>query len=107
MVSIDGGEEQEVNFNERLNEEPANQYSVYYPTVAGRVAQSTVKFDMVKSQGEHTLTIRPIEPGTVFEKIIIDCGGYEASYLFGNESPVKRPSEAGVMPTRRMGFGPR
>ncbi|MCQ2111379.1 MAG: glycosyl hydrolase 115 family protein, partial [Bacteroidaceae bacterium] len=104
MVSIDGGQEQEVNFNERLNEEPANQYSIYYPTVASRVAQSTVKFDMAKSQGEHTLTIRPIEPGTVFEKIIIDCGGYEASYLFGNESPVKRPSEAGVMPTRRMGF---
>lgn len=107
MVSIDGGQEQEVNFNERLNEEPANQYSVYYPTVAGRVAQSTVKFDMAKSQGEHTLKIRPIEPGTVFEKIIIDCGGYENSYLFGNESPVKRPSEAGEMPTRRMGFGPR
>lgn len=106
MVSIDGGEEQEVNFNERLNEKPENVYSVYYPTVATRVAESVVKFELPNSVGEHTLKIRPIEPGTVFEKIIVDCGGYEKSYLFGNESPVKRPTEAGVMP-RRMGFGPR
>ncbi|MCQ2067157.1 MAG: glycosyl hydrolase 115 family protein [Bacteroidaceae bacterium] len=106
MVSIDGGEEQEVNFNERLNEKPENVYSVYYPTVATRVAESVVTFELPNSVGEHTLKIRPIEPGTVFEKIIVDCGGYEKSYLFGNESPVKRPTEAGVMP-RRMGFGPR
>ncbi len=106
MVSIDGGEEQEVNFNERLNEKPENVYSVYYPTVATRVAESVVKFELPNSVGEHTLKIRPVEPGTVFEKIIVDCGGYEKSYLFGNESPVKRPTEAGVMP-RRMGFGPR
>lgn len=106
MVSIDGGEEQEVNFNERLNEKPENVYSVYYPTVATRVAESVVTFELPNSVGEHTLKIRPVEPGTVFEKIIVDCGGYEKSYLFGNESPVKRPTEAGVMP-RRMGFGPR
>lgn len=105
MVSIDGGEEKEVNFNGLLNEEPANVYSVYYPTVAKRVAESVVKFSLDKSVGTHTLTIRPIEPGTVFEKIIIDCGGYEPSFLFGNESPVRRPSEAGVIPVR--GFGQR
>lgn len=104
MVSIDGGQEQEVNFNERLNEKPENVYSIYYPTVATRVVESVVKFDMPKSEGEHLLKIRPIEPGTVFEKIVIDCGGYEKSFLFGNESPVRRPTEAGVMP-RRMGFG--
>ena len=106
-VSLDGGEEVEVNFNERLNEEPANVYSVYYPAVAKRVVECVVKLDIAESVGEHILKVRPIEPGTVFEKIIVDCGGYVNSYLFGDESPVSRPSEAGVMPVRRFGFGRR
>lgn len=89
-VSIDGGEEQIVNFNERLNEDPANLYSIYYPTVAKRVVESKVKFPMQVSKGEHTLTVRPIEPGIVFEKIVVDCGGYKKSYLFMDESPVIR-----------------
>ncbi len=89
-VSIDGGEEQIVNFNERLNEDPANLYSIYYPTVAKRVVESKVKFPIQVSKGEHTLTVRPIEPGTVFEKIVVDCGGYKKSYLFMDESPVIR-----------------
>ena len=105
MISIDGGAGQEVNYNSRLNEKQENIYSVYYPTVATRAIECTVHFDLQNSVGEHTLTICPLEPGTVFEKIVIDCGGYVKSYLFGNESPVRRPTEAGVMP--RRGFGPR
>lgn len=105
MISIDGGTGQEVNYNSRLNEKQENIYSVYYPTVATRAIECTVHFDLQNSVGEHTLTICPLEPGTVFEKIVIDCGGYVKSYLFGNESPVRRPTEAGVMP--RRGFGPR
>ena len=42
------------------------------------------------SKGEHTLTVRPIEPGTVFEKLVIDAGGYIKSYLFMPESPYVR-----------------
>lgn len=103
MVSLDGGAEQEVNFNERLNEKQENIYSVYYPTVASRVVESVVKFDLDESVGEHILKIRPVEPGTVFEKITVDCGGYVKSYLMGEESPVRRPSEAGVIPSR-FGF---
>lgn len=89
MVSIDGGQEQEVNFNSRLNEEPANQYSVYYPTVAKRVVETKVELGRLTA-GEHTLTIRPIEPASVFEKFVIDLGGYHTQYLFGQESPVRR-----------------
>ena len=88
-ISIDGGQEQEVNFNSRLNEEPANQYSVYYPTVAKRVVETTVQLGSLKA-GEHTLTIRPIEPASVFEKFVINLGGYTPQYLFGEESPVVR-----------------
>ena len=36
------------------------------------------------------ITVRPIEPGTVFEKIVVDCGGYVESYLFMDESPMVR-----------------
>jgi hypothetical protein len=36
------------------------------------------------------LTLTPLDPGIVFEKIIVDFGGYKNSYLFGNESPNKR-----------------
>jgi len=100
MASIDGKNEQEINFNSRLNEKEENIYSIYYPTVASRVIDFETSFD-ISGSGEHTLTIRPIEPGTVFEKIVIDCGGYEKSYLYGTESPVTRPTEAGVIPSIR------
>lgn len=89
-VSIDGGEKQIVNFNERLNEDPRNVYSYYYPTVSKRVVDSTVKIPVENSVGDHIITISPIEPGTVFEKIVVDLGGYKKSYLFMDESPVVR-----------------
>lgn len=90
-VSIDGGEEVIVNFNEKLNDEPENIYSSFYPTVARRVVESVVTFEPSSStNGTHTLTFRPIEPGTVFQKIVVDCGGYKKSYLFMDESPFVR-----------------
>jgi hypothetical protein len=89
MVSLDGGQEVEVVFNERLNEDQRNIYSVYYPTVATRVKDDRVQLGKA-TKGEHTLTIRPIEPGTVFEKVVIDAGGYIKSYLFMPESPYVR-----------------
>ena len=89
--SIDGGEEVIVNFNEKLNDEPENIYSSFYPTVARRVVESVVTFEPSSStNGTHTLTFRPIEPGIVFQKIVVDCGGYKKSYLFMDESPFVR-----------------
>ncbi len=35
------------------------------------------------------LTLKPLDPGIVFEKIVVDCGGYQKSYLFMDESPCK------------------
>ena len=91
MVSVDGGQAVEVNFNSRLNEDPANVYSIYYPTVAGRVVETTLELDLGSAQdGLHTMTISPIEPGTVFQKFVLDFGGYKKSFLFMDESPLKR-----------------
>ena len=85
-VAIDGGEPVSVNFNSNLNEKPENIYSIYYPTVALRVVEKEVELPI--AEGEiHALTIHPQDPGIVFEKIVIDLGGYEKQYLFGNESP--------------------
>ena len=89
-VSLDGGEEVIVNFNEKMNESPENVYSIYYPTVSRRVIESKISLPVSTSKGVHTITVRPIEPGTVFEKIVVDCGGYVESYLFMDESPMVR-----------------
>ena len=76
-----------VNFNSLLNERPENIYSIYYPTVARRVVESTVS--LTAAAGQHELTIEPLDPGIVFEKIVVDCGGYQPTFLYGDESPKK------------------
>ena len=86
-VTLDDGVPQTVNFNANLNEKPQNIYSVYYPTVARRAIDSKVKVSA--GPGKHTLKIEPLDPGIVFEKVVVDCGGYTPSYLFGEESPVR------------------
>ena len=86
-VSMDGGMPQTVNFNSELNEKPENIYSIYYPTVARRVVESTAKFPMTK--GMHTLKFAPKDPNIILEKIVIDLGGYHQQFLFGEESPRK------------------
>ena len=85
-VVIDGGEPMVVNFNYNLNERPENIYSIYYPTVAGRVVESKVTLPVDKGRTHHTLTLVPNDPAILFEKIVIDEGGYRRAYLFGNES---------------------
>lgn len=90
-VGFDGGKEKVVNFNADLNEESENVYSVFYPTVARRVVEKTVKLAVPPSaDGMQSLTLKPLDPGIVFEKIVVDCGGYQKSYLFMDESPCKR-----------------
>ena len=86
-VAIDEGTPVSVNFNHNLNEKPENIYSIYYPTIATRVVEKIVELPIQNEDGIHTLTIHPQDPGIVFEKIVIDLGGYQKQYLFGKESP--------------------
>lgn len=90
-VGFEGGGAQVVNFNHNLNEDPKNVYSVFYPTVARRVVESKVNLKL-PSNGEalRTLTLKPLDPGIVFEKLVVDFGGYRPSYLFMDESPNQR-----------------
>ncbi|MBP5666611.1 MAG: glycosyl hydrolase 115 family protein [Salinivirgaceae bacterium] len=88
QVGFEGGNTETVFFNEFLNEDPKNIYSIYYPTVSRRVAENTVELSAI--EGWNTLTIKPMDPGIVFEKIVVDYGGYTPQFLFGTESAYER-----------------
>ncbi len=90
-VGFDGVSPVTVNFNGNLNEAPENIYDVFYPTVARRVVEKTIDLDVTRdAAGYSTLTVAPLDPGVVFEKIVVDFGGYTPSYLHGTESPKSR-----------------
>ena len=90
-VSLDGGAPQTVNFNKDLNENGNNTYTIYYPTVARRVVESVVTLPVGNgTDGVHELTVKPNDPGIVFEKIVVDMGGYKPSYLFMDASEKER-----------------
>lgn len=87
QVGVEGGLTKTVNFNGNLNEKPENIYSIFYPTVARRIIEKTVELNVpVSADGMQTLKLAPLDPGIVFEKIVVDFGGYKNSYLFMNES---------------------
>ncbi len=88
-VSLDGGEPQVVNFNKTLVDRQPYMYEVFYPTIARRIVENTVELP-VQEDGVHTLTLQPKHPGIVFEKIVVDAGGYQPSYLFMDESSCRR-----------------
>ena len=88
-VSLDCCEPVAVNFNADLNEKPENIYSIYYPTVARRVVEKEVELPLGAAD-VHKLTLRPLHPAIVFEKVVVDLGGYQPSFLFGGESPKKQ-----------------
>ena len=92
-VSLGGQEATEVNFNANLNEDPENIYSIMYPTVARRAIEKVVSFS-TNGSGMTSLTIKPLDPGVVLQKIVVDFGGYQPSYLFGNESQCVREGSA-------------
>ncbi len=89
-VILDGSAPQTVNFNKTLVDRQPYQYSVFYPTIARRVVESTVEMSVQQGNEWHELKLQPRHPGIVFEKIVVDFGGYQPQYLFGQESQVKR-----------------
>ena len=84
-LSVDGCPEAVVNFNGELNEEPQNVYRIMYPTAASRVIETITPF-AVSGSGARTLTIKPLDPGVMLERIVVDFGGYQPSRLHMEES---------------------
>ena len=89
-VGFKGASSVERCFNDKLNEKPENIYSHYYPTVAKRVAVEKIELEVPVGAEVHDLEIEPLDPGIVFEKVVVDFGGYQESYLMGNESTHSR-----------------
>lgn len=89
-VSLDGGEAKVVNFNKTLVDRQPYMYSDYYPAVARRVVEKVIELPVTQNAEVHSLTLQPKHPGIVFEKIIVDAGGYQSQYLFGQESPCRK-----------------
>jgi hypothetical protein len=75
-----------VYFNKSLVDRQPYMYSDLYPAVARRVVEKVVELPVSGSKGVHELTLSPRHPGIVFEKIVVDFGGYKPQYLFGEES---------------------
>ena len=88
-VGFEGQDAVEVNYNGELNEAPENVYRVTYPTVARRLIEKKTSLKPGKS-GVCNLTIKPLDPGLVLQKIVVDLGGYRKSYLYGEESKCTR-----------------
>ena len=62
-----------------------------YPAGAARMIETVTTFTLQKSSDDsHFLVIRPLDPGMVIYKIIVDDGGYEQTYLKMRESPYTR-----------------
>ena len=93
-VSLDGSEPQTVNFNKTLIDRQPYMYSEFYPTIARRIVEKVVEVPVGRGGGPegniHELTLQPKHPGIVFEKIVVDFGGYRPSYLFMPESTCER-----------------
>ncbi len=87
-VSMDGGTEKVVNFNHDFDW--AHCYTKMYPAGAARIIETAFDIDINQPSVIHTLTVKPLDPGVVFYKIIVDCGGYEKTRLSMNESPYER-----------------
>jgi hypothetical protein len=77
-LSFDGGTETIVNFN--------GHYDGSLGRWQGeRIIQSPTKM-MLAAAGRHTLRIRVLEPGIVLEKVLLDFGGLQSSYLGAPET---------------------
>ncbi len=90
-VAMDDATSSIINMNGTLVDRQPYVYSIYYPTVAARVIDKTITLPISKKENNiHTLTITPKHPGIVFEKIVVDYGGYSPSYLFMDVSPLQK-----------------
>jgi hypothetical protein len=88
---MDGTPATTVNMNGDMKDDKLHQYTTYYPVVARRVIEKQLTLPLSTASNDcHTLVFSPIDPGIVLEKLVIDYGGYQQSYLFGSESKYSR-----------------
>jgi hypothetical protein len=88
-ASFRGRDEKIWNINDQLTWE--NNYTKMYPAGAARMIETVITLAIPhNADGMHVLNIRPLDPGVVFYKIIVEDGGYEETYLKMPESPYEK-----------------
>ncbi|KDN54376.1 glycosyl hydrolase 115 family protein [Flavobacterium seoulense] len=89
-ASFNGAKEESWNINDQLTWQ--NNYSKMYPAGAARMIETTVTLELPKNtnDGSYTLKIKPLDPGIVIYKVIVDFGGFEETHLKMPESQYKK-----------------
>lgn len=88
-ASFNGVNETSWNINDQLTW--ANNYSKMYPAGAARMIETTVTLALPKtSDDSYILTLKPLDPGIVVYKVIVDMDGFEQTHLKMDESPYRR-----------------
>ncbi len=88
-ASFDGGAVKTWNINQDFIWK--NCYTKMYPTGAARLNESVVTLSLPKASEEnYTLTLKPLDPGIIIYKIIVDDGGYQNTYLKMKESDYEK-----------------
>jgi hypothetical protein len=88
-AAFDGGPVATWNINDQLTWQ--NNYSKMYPAAGARIIETTVTLALPSIPDDvYTLMVRPLDPGIVFYKIIVDDGGYEPSFLKMPESSFQK-----------------
>lgn len=78
-ISIDGKNEQIVNINSTYSNSQLEKWQ------KDRINKTETKHT-ISTQGKHTLIIKPLDGGIVFQKILINTGGLKPSYLGAPET---------------------
>lgn len=88
-ASFDGGPETILNINADLNWE--NNYSKMYPAGAARMIEISMVLELPdRSDRMQDLIFRPLDPGIVLHKVVVDMGGYIETRLKMPESSYAR-----------------
>ncbi len=84
-ISVDEGQPQILDMNPNPNYADLNRDPMWNKWVANNINIETSEIKIDKP-GEHVLKFWMIDPGIDLQKIVIDCGGEQASYLGPPES---------------------
>ena len=77
------------NLNKDMNWQHC--YDLMYPAGAARVIEIEEELEVKPVDGNtYQLDIRPLTPGLVFQRIIVDLGGHGKTFLHGVESDYTR-----------------
>lgn len=88
-LRFDGSQENTININADLVW--GNHYTKMYPTGAARIIEKELSMQLPANiNGTYTLTLRPLDPGILIYKVIVDCGGYVRTHLKMQESEYSR-----------------